>query len=97
MTYGVKLAENVIFVLFVSVIGADWLISLSVTRDSHTGWRKSIDYVHWKKRLLVVVFVRRKILFLRCFVVAGWFFVMFAGDDAIKKLYFIYIAMIICL
>ena len=31
MTNGVKMAENANFVLFVSVIGAEWLISLNIT------------------------------------------------------------------
>ena len=34
MTFGVKMAENAIFVVFVSVIGVEWLISLNITDDT---------------------------------------------------------------
>ena len=37
MTNGVKMAENIIFVAFVSVIDAEWLISLNITK-SHLLW-----------------------------------------------------------
>ena len=33
VTNDVKMAENAIFVLFVSLIGAEWLISLNVTKS----------------------------------------------------------------